>query len=82
MVCEGMTSRLEVAKELVSILGLDKKIKINEVSSDYFKKEYFAARPDSERLINKKLSLRGLNNMRDWKVALKEYLDSYYPDYL
>lgn len=82
MVCEGVTNRLEVARELISILGLDKKIKINEVSSDYFKKEYFAARPDSERLINKKLSLRGLNNMRDWKVALKEYLDNYYPDYL
>lgn len=82
MVCEGVTSRLEVARELLSILGLDKKIKVNEVSSDYFKKEYFAARPDSERLINKKLSLRGLNTMRDWKVALKEYLDNYYSDYL
>lgn len=82
MVCDGATSRLEVAKELVSVLGLDKKIQITEVSSDYFKNEYFAARPDSERLINKKLSLRGLNSMRDWKVALREYLNSYYADYL
>lgn len=82
MVCEGLTSRLEVASELVNILGLKNKIKITEVSSDYFKDEYFAPRPDSERLINKKLALRGLNLMRDWKEALKEYLDNYYRDYL
>ena len=31
-------------------------------------------RPKSERLINKKLDLRGLNIMRDWKEALVEYL--------
>jgi hypothetical protein len=24
----------------------------------------------------------GLNIMRDWKVALQEYLESYYTDYL
>lgn len=82
MVCDGGTSRLEVAKELVSLMGLANVVKINEVSSDFFKKEYFAARPDSERLINKKLLLRGMNNMRDWKVALKEYLDTYYQNYL
>jgi dTDP-4-dehydrorhamnose reductase len=82
MVCEGATSRLEVAKEILSILKLDKKIKINEVSSDYFKKEYFAARPESERLINRKLNLRGLNIMRDWQTALREYLIEYFKDYI
>ena len=82
MVCEGETSRLEVAKELLSILSLDNKIKINEVSSDYFKKEYFAERPPSEKLLNRKLNLRGLNIMRDWKVALREYISDYYKNYL
>ncbi len=82
MVCEGATSRLEVAKELISILGLNDKIKINEVSSDYFKKEYFADRPDSERLVNMKLKLRKADMMRDWKEALKEYVDSAYKNYL
>jgi len=82
MVCEGATSRLEVAKELISILGLDDEIKINEVSSDYFKKEYFADRPDSERLINMKLKLRKADLMRDWKEALREYVDSAYKNYL
>ncbi len=82
MVCDGVTSRLEVAKELVLLLGLAGTVKINEVSSAFFKKEYFAARPDSERLINRKLQLRGMNNMRDWKIALKEYLGNYYQNYL
>ena len=82
MVCSGMTSRLEVAKELLSILNLEDKIKIKTVSSDFFKKEYFAERPPSERLINKKLELRGLNIMRDWRVALNEYLQEYYENYL
>ena len=82
MACEGVTSRLEVAKELLDILGLEKQIKIIEVSSNYFSKEYFAPRPDSERLINKKLNLRGLNIMRNWKVALREYLENYYKDYI
>jgi len=63
-------------------LDLKEKIKIIEVSSDYFSKVYFAPRPDSERLINKKLNLRGLNKMRDWKIALREYLENYYQDYL
>ena len=82
LVCDGETSRLEVASEILKIVGLYKKIKITEVSSDYFKTEYFAPRPDSEKLINKKLSLRNLNQMRHWKVTLKEYLGSYYQNYL
>lgn len=82
LVCGGQTSRIEVARKLLEILKLDESIKINEVSSDYFSKEYFAERPVSERLINMKLNLKGLNNMRDWRVALEEYLEEYYSDYL
>ena len=82
MVCDGETSRLEVAKELLSILNFNNDIKTNEVSSDYFKKEYFAERPPSERLLNRKLNLRGLNIMRNWKVALREYIKDYYSNYL
>lgn len=82
LVCQGATSRLEVAKEIVNILGLQSELKITEVSSDYFKNEYFAERPLSERLISKKLELRNLFRMRHWKVALKEYLDDYYKGYL
>ena len=73
---------MEVAQELLKILGKENEIKITTVSSDYFKEVYFAERPASERLITKKLDLRGVNQMRDWKVALKEYIDNYYIGYL
>jgi dTDP-4-dehydrorhamnose reductase len=82
MVCDGLTSRFEVATELLSILGLTDKVKLTAVPSAFFAREYFAARPDSERLINRKLQLRRMNVMRDWKVALREYLENYYAGYL
>lgn len=82
MVCGGETSRLEVAMEMIDILGLKDKIKVLPVASDYFSKEYFAERPPCERLVNKKLNIRNVNIMRDWKVALREYLDNYYKGYL
>ena len=82
MVCEGMTGRFEVTKELIKILGLENEVKVNPVDSSYWKKEYFANRPPSERLIDKKLDIRGVNIMRDWKVCLKEYIENYYQNYL
>lgn len=82
MVCGGQTSRFEVGEELIRLLGKTDEIKITPVNSDYFKETYFAARPKSERLITKKLDFRKVNQMRDWKVALKEYLEDYYSGYL
>ena len=64
------------------ILKINNEFKITPVSSEFFKEKYFAARPASERLINKKLELRQLNIMRDWRVGLKEYIENYYQDYL
>lgn len=81
-VCGGQTSRLEVAQELLKVLGKENEIKINVVTSEYFKDVYFAERPASERLVTKKLDLRGVNKMRDWKVALNEYIKDYYQDFL
>jgi len=82
LVCKGQTSRREVAEELINILGLNEKVVFHVVNSDYFKETYFAPRPPSERLVNKKLDLRQLNIMRDWKVALKDYIDLYFTEYL
>jgi dTDP-4-dehydrorhamnose reductase len=82
LVCNGETSRREVAEELVSILGLKEEVTFHEVTSEYFKDTYFAPRPPSERLINKKLDLRNLNLMRDWKVALNEYVTDYFGDFV
>ena len=82
MVCGGQTSRLEVTHELLEILGLSHDIKINTVSSDYFKEIYFAERPLCERLVNKKLNIRNINIMGDWRISLREYIDKYYKGYL
>jgi dTDP-4-dehydrorhamnose reductase len=82
MVCDGATGRLEVAQELIKILGLEKEVKVTPVDSSFWKSEYFAERPKSERLINRKLEIRSLNVMREWRVCLKEYLSTYYQDYL
>jgi dTDP-4-dehydrorhamnose reductase len=81
-VCEGQTSRVEVAQELLKILKLNDSIKVNSVSSDYFSETYFAERPPSERLINRKLNLRGINKMRKWQISLAEYINHYYSNYL
>ncbi len=82
MACEGNTSRLEVTEEILKILNLSKKIKINKVNSDYFSKTFFAKRPNCENLLNKKLNDKKLNLMRPWKETLREYLKSSYSDYL
>ena len=76
LVCEGNSTRYEVAKELLKILNLSNNIKIHSVDSSFFEKTYFAKRPKSEMLINKKLNKQCLNIMRDWKECLREYVYS------
>jgi len=76
MVCGGVTGRLEVATEMVRLLGLQSEVRINAVPSSYFATEFFAPRPENERLINLKLRLRGLDLMREWPEALKVYLEA------
>jgi dTDP-4-dehydrorhamnose reductase len=82
MVCGGITGRFEVAEELIKILKLEDDVKVIPVDSSYCKNEYYAERPPSERLVDKKLELRGVNVMRDWKICLEEYIRDYYTDYL
>ncbi len=74
LVCQGLTGRVEVARELVRQLGLDHEVKVTAVPSSYWEAVYSAPRPASERLLNRKLELRGINGMRPWDVALADYL--------
>jgi len=82
MVCGGQTSRYEVAQEMLKLLRLGDVVKLTPVDSDYFKDVYFAERPPCERLVNRKLNIRNINLMRDWKIALEEYLTNYYKGFL
>ncbi len=79
MVCEGSCSRYDVAVEFIRLLGLEKEIEIDIVDSGYFKNEYFAPRPYSEKLLNIKLSARGINYMKDWKLCLENYVEDFKP---
>ncbi len=80
-VCGGSGSRYDVAVEFVKLMGLDDKISINKVSSEFFKEEYFAPRPESEKLLNTKLDARSLNVMRDWEICLSEYVGLFKENY-
>ena len=79
-VCGGDCSRYDAAVEFVNLLGLSEKVKVTKVSSEYFKNEYFAPRPASEKLVNMKLDARGVNFMPHWKDALSEYAEEYITD--
>ena len=76
-VCEGDCSRYDVAVEFVRLLGLENRVKVTQVDSDYFKQEYFAPRPASEKLVNMKLHARGFRHMPHWREALAEYAEEF-----
>lgn len=76
MVSQGEASRYDTAIAINEYLNLG--LTIHKVNSDYYKEEYFAPRPYSEKLINKALNDLNKNYMRNWKVCLHEYLDEYY----
>lgn len=76
MVSSGDASRYDVANFIVNYLNLD--VKVTKVMSDFFESSYFATRPNSEKLINKKLNDLDKNLMSDWISSLKTYLDLYY----
>jgi len=78
-VCEGNCSRYDVAVEFIRLLGMSDGVRVTKVSSDYFKADYFAPRPASEKLVNLKLNTRKLNLMPHWKDALKEYAQQFEP---
>lgn len=80
VVCEGLSSRIKVANEILKFYNLQNDIQINKVSSEFFKEKYYATRPVSERLINSKLNNLSLNIMRNWKICLNEYLNSEFKD--
>jgi len=75
--CKGRTTRYEVAVEFIRLLGLEEKVKVNQVTSDFFKTEYYATRPDSEIILSNALDRAGLNRMRDWKECLAEYVKEF-----
>ncbi len=81
MVCEGKGTRYDVAQELLKICRRPD-IRLTAVDSTFFQEEYFAPRPVSEMMINANLRRLGLSVMRPWKEVLREYIETYFPDYI
>jgi dTDP-4-dehydrorhamnose reductase len=80
MVCKGTGTRFDVAKEIVEICGYETEVK--PVDSSFFAERFFVKRPASEMLFNQGLERLGINLMRDWRVALREYLKRDYVEFL
>ncbi|HEY3383827.1 MAG TPA: SDR family oxidoreductase [Vicinamibacterales bacterium] len=74
MACRGEGSRYDVALEIVRHSGRSD-VHVVAVDSAHFSETYSAPRPRSEIMRNYMLDLHGLNRMRAWQVALREYLD-------
>ncbi len=77
MVCEGWGSRYDVACELVKLTGRSG-IEVKPVGSDFFKEQYFVPRPRSEMMRNARLEQLGINQMRPWRDALRDYISREY----
>ncbi len=75
--CDGGGSRADVARYLLECLGVTDQVKIREVDSSFFKENYFAPRPKSEKLINTELKRIAPHLTRDWHVCLKEYITKF-----
>ena len=68
----GTASRLQIAEEIVAIMGLAEKIEVLPISSAEFPLP--APRPRSEMLRNLKLELLGMNTLPLWQDALADYI--------
>jgi dTDP-4-dehydrorhamnose reductase len=69
----GEGSRYDVARAIVEFYGRAD-VSVVPVTSEVFAEEYPAPRPRSEMMRNYMLELRGMNRMRPWREALREYL--------
>lgn len=71
--CKGSGSRYDVARYLISLLGLKKTVTVKKINSGALKKTYFAPRPHSENILNIELKKIDPALTRDWKICLAEY---------
>lgn len=76
MASRGEASFFDVAAAMVEILCIGEKIAITEMPAEEYKEK--AKRPFRAVMDNKRLREEGLDNMREWRDALQEYLEKPY----
>lgn len=69
---KGICTRFDIAKKIVEFLDI-KSVVVKPVTSEAFPLP--APRGKSEALLNHNLSILGIDNMRPWQEALKEYIE-------
>lgn len=74
VVNEGCASRFDYVSEIIRILGL--KSEVRPVNSNSFPRK--ANMPNNECLENLYLNLNKVNKMRDWRLALEDYINKNY----
>ncbi|MCD0486945.1 NAD(P)-dependent oxidoreductase [Pedobacter sp. MC2016-14] len=74
MVNEGEATRFSYVAELIHALGMDNRVE--PVDSSRFVRA--ARMPDNESLENRNLNLNNCNQMRHWKLALRDYINTNY----
>ncbi len=72
----GVASRYDIAREIVTILNLERDIKVTPVNSEHFPLP--AARGRSEAIMNYRLDSLGLNLMPRWEDSMKVYLKEHW----
>lgn len=76
MACKGKASFFELACEMVRILGISEKIKINKINAGIIREK--CIRPAIAIMENVRLQKEGLDKMRPWQKSLEEYLSRPY----
>lgn len=75
MACKGEGTRFDVASEILAAIGRTD-VTVVPVDSSYFLDDFPTPRPPSEMMRNLMLDLHGLNRMRPWRIALRDYIDT------
>ena len=78
MAGKGEGTRFDVATEILEVIGRTD-VTVVPVDSSYFNDEFPTPRLPSEAMRNLMLDLHGLNRMRPWRIALRDYIDTLGP---
>jgi dTDP-4-dehydrorhamnose reductase len=74
MASQGYTDFYSLAKECISLLGVDKYFYVRRVSSSEVEDRELAKRPKKLVMSTRKLEAAGLSLLRNWEDSLRSYI--------